>query len=98
MHHAFSQIRDQLGWTAQGRTRLPRIHDLRHRMVIRRIQVWYQEGADLNAKIPVLATYLGHTEIANVYWYLSSTAVPELMSIVADRFETFAGQQTQEHP
>ena len=42
----------------------------------------------------MLATYLGHTEIANVYRYLS--AVPELMSLVADRFETFAKQQNQE--
>lgn len=95
-YHAFRQVRDTLGWTAAGRTRLPRLHDLRHRMVIRRIQQWYQTGADLDAKIPVLATYLGHTEIANVYWYLS--AVPELMSVVADRFETFAQQQTQETP
>jgi hypothetical protein len=35
----------------------------------------------------VLATYLGHVEVRDVYWYLS--AVPELMSIVADRFEAF---------
>ena len=36
----------------------------------------------------MLATYLGHVEVRDVYWYLS--AVPELMSIVADRFEAFA--------
>jgi integrase/recombinase XerD len=35
----------------------------------------------------VLATFLGHVEVRHVYWYLS--AVPELMSIVADRFEAF---------
>jgi hypothetical protein len=32
---------------------------------------------------------LGHTEVRDVYWYLS--AVPEPMSIVAGRFEAFAG-------
>ena len=37
---------------------------------------------------PVLATYLGHVEVRELYWYLS--AVPELMSIVAQRFEHFA--------
>ena len=36
-----------------------------------------------------LATYLGHVEVREVYWYLS--AVPELMDIVAARFEAFAG-------
>ena len=41
------------------------------------------------AKIPLLATYLGHVEVRELYWYLS--AVPELMSIVAQRFEHFAG-------
>lgn len=32
----FLVLRGQLGWTAAGRTRAPRVHDLRHRMVVRR--------------------------------------------------------------
>jgi integrase len=43
-HHAFSVLRRQLGWTAVGRTRAPRVHDLRHRMVVRRIQTWHAQG------------------------------------------------------
>jgi hypothetical protein len=38
-------------------------------------------------RIAVLATYLGRVEVRDVYWYFS--AVPELMSIVAGRFEAF---------
>jgi integrase len=87
----FIVLRRQLGWTAAGRTRAPRVHDLRHRMVVRRIQAWHADDVNVDAKIAVLATYLGHVEVRDVYWYLS--AVPELMSIVADRFEAFA-----EHP
>ena len=87
-HHTFSVLRRQLGWTATGRTRAPRIHDLRHRMVVRRIQTWHAEGVNVDANIAVLATYLGHVEVRDLYWYLS--AVPELMGIVAARFETFA--------
>jgi integrase/recombinase XerD len=87
-NHAFTVLRRQLGWTADGRTRAPRVHDLRHRMVVRRIQAWHAQGADVDRKIPVLATYLGHTEVRHVYWYMS--AVPELMSIIACRFEGFA--------
>jgi integrase len=88
-HSTFSVLRRQLCWTAAGRTRTPRIHDLRHRMVVRRIQAWHDQNADVDAKIAVLATYLGHVEVRDVYWYLS--AVPELMSIVSDRFEAFTG-------
>jgi integrase len=84
----FIVLRRQLGWIAAGRTRVPRVHDLRHRMVVRRIQAWHAHGVDVDRKIAVLATYLGHVEVRDVYWYLS--AVPELMSIVADRFEAFA--------
>ena len=38
----------------------------------------------------MLATYLGHAEVREVYWYLS--AVPELMSIIGDRFEAFTSR------
>jgi integrase len=87
-NNTFTRLRQQLGWTADGRARLPRVHDLRHRMVVRRIQAWHAQGADVDAKIATLATYLGHAEVRDVYWYLS--AVPELMSIIGGRFEDFA--------
>jgi integrase len=87
--HAFSVARQRLGWDADGRTRAPRVHDLRHRMVVRRIQTWHAQGVDVDAKMAALATYLGHVEVRDVYWYLS--AVPELMNVVADRFEAFGG-------
>ena len=85
----FTKLRAQLGWTADGRARAPRVHDLRHTMVVRRIQAWHAQGADVDARIAALATYLGHQEMRDLYWYLS--AVPELMSIIAGRFEDFAG-------
>lgn len=88
-HHTFSMLRQQLGWTATGRTRAPRIHDLRHRMVVQRIATWHVQSVDVDANIAVLATYLGHVEVRELYWYLS--AVPELMTTVSARFETFAG-------
>lgn len=86
-HHAFAVVRRRLGWDAVGRARTPRIHDLRHRMVVHRILTWNADGVDVDARLPVLATYLGHVEIRDVYWYLS--AVPELMGIAAGRFEAF---------
>lgn len=34
---------------------------------------WYREGADLIARLPVLATYLGHQSLAGTQRYLHLT-------------------------
>lgn len=84
----FSRLRHRLGWTAQGRARRPRIHDLRHTVAVRRLLRWYKDGVDVDRKMLALSTYLGHAKVTDTYWYL--TAVPELMAIAAKRFECFA--------
>jgi len=84
----FRRIRRRLDWTAQGRTRQPRIHDLRHTFVVRRLLRWHQEGADVDRRILALTTYLGHARVADTYWYC--TAVPELLASTGQRFERFA--------
>ena len=91
----FSRLRDRLGWSSLGRARRPRIHDLRHTFTVRRLQRWYEEGADIDRKILALATYLGHSKVTHTYWYLS--AVPELMAIPSQRFEHFT-RRMQEDP
>lgn len=63
--------------------RRPRIHDLRHAFAVRQLLQWHRDGADVNAKMPVLSAYLGHVSPAGTYWYL--TAVPELMELAAAR-------------
>jgi integrase len=83
----FGRIRKRLGWTADGRARQPRIHDLRHSFAVRRLLRWYEEGADLDRKLLALSTYLGHAHVSDTYWYL--TGVPELLAITAKRFEGF---------
>jgi len=40
-------------------------------MVVRRIETWHAEDVDVDAKISALATYLGHVEVRDVYWYYS---------------------------
>lgn len=87
----FARIRQRLGWTAEGRARQPRIHDLRHSFAVRRLLGWYQEGADVDRKLLALSTYLGHAHVSDTYWYL--TGVPELMAIAAERFERFANTE-----
>jgi integrase len=87
----FARLRQRLGWTAHGRARRPRIHDLRHTFAVRRLLRWYEDGAEVDRKIHALATYLGHAKVTDTYWYLS--AIPELMAITSQRFERFARQQ-----
>ena len=38
-------------------------HDLRHTFAVHRLVAWYREGADVNACLPLLATYLGHLNV-----------------------------------
>jgi integrase/recombinase XerD len=45
----------------------------------------HRAGADVDARIAALATYLGHVSPASTYWYL--TASPELLDLVNDRVE-----------
>ena len=84
----FRTLRRQLGWATTPRAGAPRVHDLRHTFAVRALLHWYETGADIDAHIATLATYLGHVNVTDTYWYL--TAVPELMAIGASRFETFA--------
>lgn len=85
---AFDKLRRRLGWTAEGRARLPRIHDIRHTFAVRRCLRWYQERVDVDRKILSLATYLGHINVSDTYWYLS--CAPELLAIPLEKFEVFA--------
>ena len=57
----------------------PRIHDLRHTFAIRTLIGWYRAGEDVEARLPVLSTYLGHRDPRWTYWYLS--AAPELLGL-----------------
>ena len=63
----------------------PRLHDLRHRLAVTTLMRWYRAGVDVDSKLPVLATYLGHTKVSDTYWYLS--AVPELMRLAMERLD-----------
>ena len=69
---------------------------MRHTFAVRRLLLWYQEGADVDQKIAYLSTYLGHAKVTDTYWYFS--AVPELLSAVACRFEHFAKETKEAEP
>ncbi len=62
----------------------PRIHDLRHSFAVHRLLAWYRDGEDINARLPALATYMGHVDISSTQVYLQPTA--ELLGEVDRRF------------
>ena len=67
---------------AQGHP--PRLHDLRHSFACHALQRWYTQGADVQTKLPHLATYLGHVSAVSTYYYLQLT--PELRQSASQRF------------
>jgi integrase/recombinase XerD len=50
---------------------------------------WYQAGADVQAKLPLLATYMGLVSIASTEYYLPFVA--DLAAAASERFERYAG-------
>ena len=67
----------------------PRVHDLRHAFVVQRMLAWYREGVNPQARLPYLATYLGHRDINSTLVYL--TVTQELLQQASERFRAFAG-------
>lgn len=65
--------------------RRPRIHDLRHRFAVFTIANLYQKNRDVEALAPALATYLGHVNLENTYWYISTH--PRLMKSVMKKVD-----------
>ncbi len=90
----FHRLVHQAGITARSASRQPRIHDLRHSFAVRTMLDWYARGADVQALLPRLSTYLGHADPKHTYWYLS--AAPELLALAAHRLDAHrAGQAGQ---
>jgi len=80
----FRRLRDRAAVGA-GADRPPRIHDLRHTFAVRTLLQWYRAGDDVEARLPILSTYLGHRDPRSTYWYLS--AAPELLALAARQLE-----------
>jgi integrase len=62
----------------------PRIHDLRHSFAANVLRRWYAQGTDVQARLPHLATYLGHANVAATHYYVQLT--PELRQAASRRF------------
>jgi integrase/recombinase XerD len=85
----FLMLSRRIGLRKPGALHGARLHDLRHRFAIQTMLKWYRTGADVEAHLPELATYLGHGHVADTYWYLS--AAPELLRLATVRWQRREG-------
>ena len=77
--------------------RAPTLHGLRHTFAVHRLAQWYRDRADLQAKLPVLATYMGHRNLRGTQQYLQLTAelFPELSSRLDTAYGALIPRRTQ---
>jgi integrase len=83
--HEFDRLRRRSGLDRESLGRQARMHDLRHAFVLRTLLDWYREDGDVEAQLPLLATFLGHVDPSSTYWYFE--AAPQLLALAAERLD-----------
>lgn len=93
IHHTvyatFHELLVEAGLHQRWHGRPPRVHHLRHSFAVATLLRWYRDGGDVQARLPLLSTYLGHIRPASTFWYLSAS--PELMGLAAQRLDAAEG-------
>jgi integrase/recombinase XerD len=85
IQHTFAQLVTAAGIQHPPGRRAARLHDLRHVFAVATMLDWYRDGDNVQARLPVLSTWLGHVDPKSTYWYLQ--AIPELLALAAGRIE-----------
>jgi integrase len=63
------------------------LHDLRHSFAVGTLLRWYRSGADPQAHLLALATFMGHVDVNSTAVYLTTTTT--LLEEANRRFEAF---------
>lgn len=71
----------------------PRTHSLRHSFAVHRLLAWYRQGADVQSKLPLLSTYLGHSDVIYTQVYLKATSL-----LLREANKRFASRWEKEFP
>lgn len=87
VHATWKKLAASAGLRPRSGNCRPRIHDLRHSFAVRTMLDAYKSGADGQATLAILSTYLGHADPKATYWYL--TASPELMAAAGKRLDAW---------
>jgi integrase len=89
LNQTFTKLIGEVGLEGRGARARPRPHDLRHAFAVRTLLDWYRTGQDVDRRMPLLSTFLGHADPASTYWYLE--AVPELLELIGRRLQQWPG-------
>jgi len=85
VHATFRELARAAGLRATSSASRPRLFDLRHTFAVSVMLDAYRSGADPAAVLPVLATWMGHADPNDTYWYLTGTA--ELLAAATQRLQ-----------
>lgn len=91
VHATFQKLVRQTGIEPRSSSCRPRIHDLRHSFAVSSLLDAYIGDQDIDRRLTLLATYLGHRSPAGTYWYLS--AAPELLAAALKRLDRAGGDR-----
>ena len=94
LRDVFRDILSTLGVTGLPGQGVPRIHDLRHSFAVNRLLRWYREGSDVQSRLPLLSTFLGHAHPRSTEIYLTITA--DLLREANARFHHHFGSRFDE--
>jgi integrase len=94
VRRTFYELSRQIGLRGPEDHKGPRLHDFRHRFAVRTLVEWYRSNEDIERRLPVLSTFLGHGHVADTYGYLSFE--PELMGLATRRLELRWGRTHEE--
>jgi integrase len=86
----FAKLIREIGLDGRGERARPRAHDLRHSFAVATLIDWYHADENIDAKLPLLSTFLGHVDPVSTYWYLQAS--PELLALARERLERAAGE------
>jgi len=89
---AFLRLLRELGLRGPPGETGPRLHDLRHSFCAWSLESLNDEE-EPSRHMLALATYVGHSKVANTYWYLKAT--PPLLRRIAKRAERAQTGRTQ---
>lgn len=85
VQHTFARLVRRADLQPRSASCRPRLHDLRHTFAVNTVLDAYRSGGDVQARLPLLSTYLGHVNPSTTYWYLQ--AAPELLALAGERLQ-----------
>jgi integrase/recombinase XerD len=72
---AFRHIVAAAGLSRRSPKARPVLMSLRHSFAVNTLIGWYRAGTDIDARLPLLAAWLGHVDPVSTYWYYSDSRV-----------------------